>query len=102
MIRKISAALALATILYANNANAADRCHAQVTAELEKYNITQGYFIKVDEIGEGTNKNRMYWFTLEACKETGYVMVSTNANCYITDIFTRWGCHVPGLRHWYI
>jgi len=75
-------------------------CKKVAYQAMAEYGITDAIYITKDQFGNGSNKDNWFYFTLPSCARTGYVMVTSDANCYVKEVFTRYGCHVPGVNHY--
>jgi hypothetical protein len=75
-------------------------CEPRVKAALAAKGITDEIKVAKDAYGNSPAKDYLYWYTLPSCSTTGYVLVRATNGCYIQEVFTRWGCRVPGVRHY--
>lgn len=75
-------------------------CQKEADAALSAAGVHNAIFIQRDDLGNSPGKDYFYWYTLPSCSSTGYVNVRLTNACYVQEVFTRWGCNVPGVNHY--
>ena len=75
-------------------------CRKQVEAALIKSGVPTARLVATDKLGMSQGKDYIMWFVTPTCGSTGYLNVTVNNACYVQEVFTRWGCRIPGLRHY--
>ena len=75
-------------------------CKRETSAALQRVGVKPSRLFWVDSNGEDNSKWYIFWFETKVCGSSGYVVVTTNENCYVHDVFTRYRCQMPGLRRW--
>ncbi len=98
-------ALLLASLIvfttYAASVCRAGDCQSQAMAAVSKYGIKDLKLFGVDRRGENNSKALLFWYESSRCGSTGYINVTTNENCYVNEVFTRYKCIIPGLAHYF-
>lgn len=106
MLKTILLSALVSTAVLASNAFAlggtGGDCKKIAKQALAEAGVTDAIYIHTDKWGMGPQNDHWIYYTLPSCSNTGYVIVTTNSDCYVKQVFTRFGCHVPGLPHWSI
>ena len=76
-------------------------CQKEALAAVSKYGIKDLHLFWVDKRGENNSKALLFWYETSLCGSSGYVNVTTNENCYVNEVFTRYRCVIPGLTRYY-
>lgn len=99
--------VAVAVLGSVNSAHAEKElsCKATIESVLEKYEIEESNIRKMYVInqytgggagGGGWLEYRNGWVDLKSCK--GSLVVKMDPDCDIEEVFTRYGCKIPGLK----
>jgi hypothetical protein len=99
-MKRLALTAASAWLLLASHAQAAD-CEAQATAAVEAAGVSDHHDYYEDlQTSTTTDSALRYlgWFRAKSC-DSGYVVVNMTATCFIVNVYSRDGCHIPALPY---
>jgi len=102
MIKNIILSFALLSLGFSVSAHAlggiGGDCKKVAMTALIEAGVTGAVYIAKDNWGIA-NPDNWFWFAVPSCGDSGYVNVVTDANCYVKQIVTRYGCKIAGIPH---